>query len=185
MKLSLSDNERRKPQRKISLLHELCNLLFTTSKTWRCLHNKQLTEVWWFLILVQLLACVIIKSSRPSDANVHYHSESSLLQVMPCCLFSVTHFQNQCWLVCWNPGDKLQWDLNQNTNILFCEIAFTNVIISFRPECVKFSCWQVSLLNHHMSSNCNWLSEILAAIFTHWGRVMHICMSKLYHYWFR
>ena len=59
-----------------------------------------------------------------------YQDQSSLAQVMTCCLMAPSHYVNQCWLISNETMSK--WNFYDNTNNL-----------------------------------------------THWGRVTHICISKL------
>ena len=40
-----------------------------------------------------------VNSLRPSDAIWQYRSESTLTQVMACCLTAPSHYLNQCWLI--------------------------------------------------------------------------------------
>ena len=53
------------------------------------------------------------------------------------------HYLNQCWnIVSWTFGNKLQWNLNQNSYIFIQENAFENVVwkmaaILSRLQCVK------------------------------------------------
>ena len=54
-----------------------------------------------------------------------------------------SHYLNQCWsIVMWNIGNKLQWNLNKNSNIFIQENAFECVVFEMaailsRPQCVK------------------------------------------------
>ena len=53
------------------------------------------------------------------------------------------HYLTQCRNIAnWNPGNKLQWNLNQNLHIFIQENAYENVIWKMaatlsRPQCVK------------------------------------------------
>ena len=54
-----------------------------------------------------------------------------------------SHYLNQHWdIVNWTIGNKFQWNINRNSNILIRENAFENVVwkmvaILPRPQCVK------------------------------------------------
>ena len=41
----------------------------------------------------------VINSLRPSDAIWRPRTESTLAQVMACCLMAPSHYLNQCWLI--------------------------------------------------------------------------------------
>ena len=53
-----------------------------------------------------------------------------------------SHFMNQCWnIVNWTLRNKLQWNLNRNSNIFIQENALENVVCEMasilpRPQCV-------------------------------------------------
>ena len=55
-----------------------------------------------------------------------------------------SHYQNQCCIIVnWTPGNKLQWNHNQNVYIFIQENAFANVVcemttIFSRPQCVDY-----------------------------------------------
>ena len=55
----------------------------------------------------------------------------------------LSHYLNQCWnIVNWTLRNKLQWNLNRNSNIFIHENAFESVVcematILSRPQCVK------------------------------------------------
>ena len=65
----------------------------------------------------------------PIDNIQHHRIRSALVQVMACCLFddksqwlvacsTTSHYLNQCWHIAkWTFRNKLQWNVNQNTNI--------------------------------------------------------------------
>ena len=54
-----------------------------------------------------------------------------------------SHYLNQCWnIVNWTIGNKLQWNINQNSNIFIQENAFENDVwkmaaIFAWPQCVN------------------------------------------------
>ena len=56
------------------------------------------------------------------------------------------HCLNQCWnIVNWTRGNKLQWNLNQNSNIFIQENAFENFVCEMAsiwslPQCVNSLC---------------------------------------------
>ena len=55
-----------------------------------------------------------------------------------------SHYLNQCWnVVNWTLRNKLQWNLNRNSNIFIQENAFESVVgetvaILSRPRCIKY-----------------------------------------------
>ena len=58
-------------------------------------------------------------------------------------LVAPSHYLNQCWnIVNWTLRNKLQWNLNRNSNIFIQENAFESVVcetvaILSLPQCVK------------------------------------------------
>ena len=67
-----------------------------------------------------------------------------------------SHYLNQCWtIVNWPVRKKLQWKFSQNTKLLIHKNASENIV-----------CEMVAILSR---GKC----------VTHWGRVTHICVSKL------
>ena len=123
-----------------------------------------------------------------------------------------SHYLNQCWVIVnWTPGDKFQWNFNQNTKLFIHEIASENVVcervaILSRGRWVNDYPCSVSCI--HLPSNlwckhkptipsvtaccliiikmlckdCDQTSSgtyVLCLSLTHWGRVTHICVSKL------
>ena len=120
---------------------------------------------------------------------------STLIQVMAWCHQAPSHYLYQwCLIINWN---KLQWNLNQNTQIFIQENAFENVVcimaaILFRAQWVKCDrlpmkltmqlCTQLSFINvtknvctsmsffsHNFIHNVsNWVSIIDQRIFTTW-----------------
>ena len=84
--------------------------------------------------------------------------------------------------------NKLQWNLNRNTYIFIQENTFENVIwkttaILSRPECVNVTLYSKlpwlqrasNVAKAFMGLHLN----VYFLILTHWGRVTHICVSKL------
>ena len=73
-----------------------------------------------------------VNSSPPSATYMCRWTGPPLVQVMAFCLFStkplpepmLTYCQlDQCWLIVnWIPGNKLQWNLNQNTKFSFMKM---------------------------------------------------------------
>ena len=76
-----------------------------------------------------------INSLRPSD----HHWFRKWLVAWP----APSHYLNQCWVIVnWTFRNKLQWNLNGNSNILIQENAFESVVcetaaILSRPQCIK------------------------------------------------
>ena len=58
-------------------------------------------------------------------------------------------YLNQCWIIVnWTLRNKLQWNLNRNSNIFIQENAFESVVcetaaILSRPQCVKWANHQI------------------------------------------
>ena len=74
----------------------------------------------------------------------------------------------------WILGNKLQWNLNRNLYIFIQENVFENVVwkmvaILSQPQYVEHTMWAdvTRSFGHY------------PAQLTHWGRVRHICISKL------
>ena len=74
-------------------------------------------------------------------------------RVMHICIGKITitgsdNYLNQCLsIVNWTLGNKLQWNVNRNSNIFVQENAFENVVCEMTsilswPECVNDSPWQ-------------------------------------------
>ena len=84
-----------------------------------------------------------------SDAIWWHISESTLAQIVACCLTETSHFLNQCWLgVNMTITNTLQLNLNRNCNITIEEnvvenIVFKIVAILSRSQCVRslWGCW--------------------------------------------
>ena len=115
------------------------------------------------------------------------------------------HHLNQCSnIVNWTLRNKLQWNLNRNSNIFIHENTFENVVwkmaaILSLPQCVKTCQWQIweiypnmtSLKTTHTSlfdikqQAITWNYVVPSSMIsgyvelTHWGRVTHICVSDL------
>ena len=93
----------------------------------------------------------INNSSRPSDAYMRRGSSHHWFRFRLVSWSAPSHYLNQCWnIVNWTLGNKLQWNLNRNTNIFIQENAFESVVcqmaaILSRPQCVKTNsggfCW--------------------------------------------
>ena len=59
---------------------------------------------------------------------------------------------NQCWVIAgWITRSKLQWHLNQNTEIFIQEKAFENVVAKYRPCCVRLDVLKI-FLSYFMAS---------------------------------
>ena len=85
----------------------------------------------------------LVNSLRPSDAYMrqltNHHWFRWWLVTWP----APNHYLNQCWnIVNWTIRNKLQWNLNRNSNIFIQENAFESVIcemaaILSQPQCVN------------------------------------------------
>ena len=86
-----------------------------------------------------------------------------------------SHYLNQCWnIVNWTPRNKLQWNVNRNSNIFIQENPFENGVwkmaaILSRPQCVKrndnYDMWEISLKMIHkdiywVSTECHCVIHI-------------------------
>ena len=66
---------------------------------------------------------------------------------MACRLTGASHYLNQCWIIVnWTLRNKLQWNLNPNSNVFIQENAFESVVcetvaILSWPQCVKYIFW--------------------------------------------
>ena len=84
-----------------------------------------------------------INSLRSSDAYMRQWSSNHWSRKWLVAWSAPSHYLNQCWdIVNWILRNKLQWNINRNSNIfiqenesecVFCKIAFTLP----RPQCVK------------------------------------------------
>ena len=64
-------------------------------------------------------------SFRPSDACMRQLTRPSLVQIMA--WLALSHYLNQHWyIVDWTIGNKLQWNINGNSNIFISKNAFKN-----------------------------------------------------------
>ena len=85
-----------------------------------------------------------------------------------------SHYLNQCKVIVnQNPGNKLQWNWNQNRKIFIQEYALENVVcktsaISFRVQCV----------NTLRPSDTIWWHRIWSTL----GQVMACCLTAPSHY---
>ena len=138
--------------------------------------DKKLTlvdEILSFCIFMLFVQFRGLNSLWPSDAIWWHRSWSTLVQVMACCLTAPSHYLNQCWLIVkYGPVTFIYGQLHQkypshqswkSASIFLNKISFK----SLRGQWVKF----VPTLMSDVMVGFNQL--------THWGRVTHICVSKL------
>ena len=90
-----------------------------------------------------------------SDAIWRHRSGKTLTQIMTCCLTAPNHYLNQCWLV-------MSEALGLHTGAISQETMISIFVMSFKMYKL--------LLQPHFQG---------ASQLTHWGRVKHICVSKL------
>ena len=90
-----------------------------------------------------------------------------------------SHFLNQCWnIVNWTFGNKLQWNFNQNLNILIQEIVFENVVwktaaILSRPQCVKclYQSWSPVARFTNCLGTHNWIVRMKHTMFQLYNQI--------------
>ena len=97
----------------------------------------------------------LINSLRPSDAYMHqqinHHWFRQWLVAWP----APSHYLNHCWnIVNWTLGNKLQWNLNRNSNIFIQENAFENNVCEMAsilswPQCVNYKAL-TPLISHNL-----------------------------------
>ena len=81
-----------------------------------------------------------VNSLRPDGTFVRESMWSSLVQVMACRRPASSNYLEQCWrIVKWTTRNKLQWNLNQNTNNFF-EHAFEKVVCAMTAILTKHKC---------------------------------------------
>ena len=84
-----------------------------------------------------------INSLRPSDAYMRQWTNHHWFRKWLVAWSAASHYLNQCWnIVNWAIGNKLQWNLKQNSYIFIQENAFENVVwkmaaILSRPQYVN------------------------------------------------
>ena len=72
---------------------------------------------------------VLLNSSPPSAAYMGQWTASALVQIMASTYSVPSHYLNQCWVIVnWTLRSKLQWNINQNTNIFIQENASKNIV---------------------------------------------------------
>ena len=82
-------------------------------------------------------------------------------------LMSASHYLNQCWVIVnWTLRNKLQWNLNRNSNIFIQENALESVVwetadILSRPQCVNQSISIRQRLPIESISSHSWAEVIL------------------------
>ena len=98
------------------------------------------------------------------------------IKIMVCHLFSVKPLSipmlEHCWL---DLRNKLQGNFNPNSNIFIEEKMFENVVCKCCPFHFGLNVLTLLVLTLEFSSQTQSVTWLL----THWGRVMHICISKL------
>ena len=93
-----------------------------------------------------------------------------------------SHYLNQCRnIVDWTLGNKLQWNLNPNSDIFIQENATENVVwkmaaILFQPQCINTSRLSDTICRHRSGST---LVQVMACCLTAPSHYLNQC--GLYH----
>ena len=96
---------------------------------------------------------------------------------------ATSHYLNQCSnIVNWTLGKKLQWDLNQNLNILIQENGLENVVwkmaaILSWPQCVKFDILLSLLVSVQPSMTGFWRLHFVEEK-RNWWVIGYMCWSN-------
>ena len=123
-----------------------------------CYYNS---TTWWLIhVMINLIMRIELNEVEwriyASVNLIIIGSDNGLLRTAP------SHILNQCWnIINWTPGNKLQWNLNQNCYVLFKKMHLT----------LLFGKWQ---------SFCFGLDGL-----THWGLVTPYDVIELGHHWCR
>ena len=86
---------------------------------------------------------ILANSLWPSDDIWRHKSESTLAQVMACCLTAPSHYLNQCWLIIrkarWysSDGNSIRDNSAMNRWNLFQNYLSKSILKSPRGQCVK------------------------------------------------
>ena len=106
-----------------------------------------------------------LNSLRPSDSIWRHRPESTLAQVMACCVTTPSHYLNQCWLI----FSKVQWcsaegNFTRDTSVI-------NHNYKFETYLSKTS---------HKSPSGQWVKSetALHSWRAHWGSSGWLCNSK-------
>ena len=89
----------------------------------------------------------------PCDVIWHFSHHWFRSWLVSCLIPS--HYLNKCWLIVdWTLRNKLQWNMNQNTNIFLQGNAFKNVTcklaaIMSRPQCINCSLITADFIDCH------------------------------------
>ena len=84
------------------------------------------------VINVKLWVSILVNSLWPSDVIWRQGSNSTLAQVMACCLTAPSHYLNQCWLI----NSKVQWHSSEDN--FTKDASGTITEISFKIPYLKF-----------------------------------------------
>ena len=117
----------------------------------------------------------MVHSLRPSDAYmrhwINHHSFRYWLVAWP----APSQYLNQCRnIVNWTLRNKLQWNLNRNSNIFIQENAFASIVcetvaILSRPQCVKL------YIEYAYVCGVLWFAYIIV----HWELFKFVCPGFL------
>ena len=94
-------------------------------------------------IILAVCGNTILNSFRPRDAYTRQWTNQHWFRQWLVAWPAPSHYLNQCWnILIWIHRNKLQWNINRNSNIFIQDIAFENVVwkmstILSRPQCVK------------------------------------------------
>ena len=82
-----------------------------------------------------------------------------------------SHYLNQCChIVNYTIRNMFQWNFHQNSKVFIHENALENVVCEMAAILSLFQCVNAAVIA--------W-SNVIGYCLTHWGRVTHICVSKL------
>ena len=172
---------------------------------WRQTGNKPL---WWLSLLMHI--CVTrtqwVNSSKQSDICLHQQTIPSLVQIMSCRWFGDkplsepmlilltgllwTNFTG-IWITI-QPHLHKKFDLKMSSIMKwqpFCLILHALIsqkTLHFLCSWVSFTMWCLFGIMDRYFLNSRQIKFLGISIpLTHWGRVTHICVSRLDHHWFR
>ena len=83
-----------------------------------------------------------INSLWPSGIVWHHRTESTLVQVLACCLKVPSHYLNQWWFIIWHQRGCVafpweQYHAHEILRISICERSFKIITTSTKGQCVK------------------------------------------------
>ena len=109
------------------------------------------------------IGILCVNSLRPSDAYMRRKTNNHWFRQWLVAWTAPSHYLNQCWnIVDWTRRNKLQWNLNKNSNIFIHENALQNIVwkmaaILSRPQCIN-------ILGHDDAYMDHWTASLLAEV---------------------